>query len=200
MDIPDNSAEMSATMVLTIRYRGLGPHTVDALVQGMEVSLNSEEFHSLNPFSKKSLEHSGRLRFNKDEKEGEITFQWRTRFPLELQCEGVFYSPFNLLQLELTCTLRSVSWYFGDQKITAKFNLMTLEDDEVHRLFSVHKDNKGEYALAQGQVSVDVPLDLNDDEEAKPALEKPAPLPSYQNIRMSESKIAAEDGLRRPTE
>ena len=42
MDIPDNSAEMAATLLLRVRYRGLGPHTVDAFIQGMEISLNSE--------------------------------------------------------------------------------------------------------------------------------------------------------------
>jgi hypothetical protein len=90
---------MAATLILTVYYRGLGLATIDHIIREMEISLNSEEFHSLNPFSTKSLEHSGKLHMVNDERKGELTFQWRTRFPLELTCEKIFYSPFNLLHL-----------------------------------------------------------------------------------------------------
>jgi hypothetical protein len=66
---------MSATLILTIYYRGLGSVTVDHIEREMEVSLNSEEFHSLNPFSHNYAEHSRKLHMINDKRKGELTFQ-----------------------------------------------------------------------------------------------------------------------------
>lgn len=52
VDIADASAQMSATMILTVKYQGLDKEMVKRVVRNMEIALNDDEFYSLCPDSK----------------------------------------------------------------------------------------------------------------------------------------------------
>jgi hypothetical protein len=151
IDIAETQARMSGALLLSIYYKGVTDDIVKRIESGIEVSLNQEEFHTIsnnNPHHQKS----GKMHITRDEDNWLIHATWRNQFPLELACKDVFYSPFSLIDLGFEVSLRSFKFVNSDNvKYSVKFNLMRLEPEcgeSIYQMFSVRKDDRGEYSVA----------------------------------------------------
>lgn len=113
LDVQGASAEMSATVILTLYYKGLSRETIDYIKKNLDVAVNNEMFYNLDPDPNRGRNlEDGKVTATDDEKEGEYTVQWRNKFPLEMECD-VFLTPFEVLELSITFALRSISWNQG---------------------------------------------------------------------------------------
>lgn len=72
----------------------------------------------------------------------------------------MFSSPFSLVQLELSVTLRSIKWDFGNVKIHVQFNLMNLPQKDT--ILSLKESDLGEYGVAINTNRVEFPSRLDE--------------------------------------
>lgn len=142
---------MSATVILTIYFKGLSKSTVDEIKKNLDVSVNNEQSYNLDPNRDREGE-DGKIYTNEDEKKGEYTIQWRNKLAMEMSC-NIFMTPFELLDLSITFALRTIVWNLGDQKINVKMNFMDSPRSDLVTKFSMQEsEDFGEYGIAESTV------------------------------------------------
>jgi hypothetical protein len=153
LDVHEGSGEMSATVILTIYYKGLSPEIVEHIKKNLDVAINNEMFYNLDPDPnrQRNLE-DGKVSASDNEKKSEYTVQWRNKFPLEMDCD-IFLTPFEVLELSISFALRTITWNEGDVKVSVKMNFMDCPEKDFIEKFSLQEsDDFGEYGLAESSL------------------------------------------------